>query len=63
MRGLVPLSEGVSSLACGCLVSGGPFPGRFVHRSSRSYYLFLALVGVVAPLLAEREIYLWWWPR
>ena len=19
--------------------------------------------GVVAPLLAEREIYLWWWPR
>ena len=21
------------------------------------------LRGVVAPLLAEREIYLWWWPR
>ena len=22
-----------------------------------------ATSGVVAPLLAEREIYLWWWPR
>ena len=21
------------------------------------------VIGVVAPLLAEREIYLWWWPR
>ena len=27
-----------------------------VHRSALSS-------GVVAPLLAEREIYLWWWPR
>ena len=24
---------------------------------------FWVALGVVAPLLAEREIYLWWWPR
>ena len=37
---------------------------RLVVRSKTDGTLYIANGGgVVAPLLAEREIYLWWWPR